>query len=235
MFRSIANYLQRKEQEWRKSFDHDITDPAGRRRAERHFRWFDHHILRTYWHNFEEFAPGAFRSNQPDHKRFEDYAAKGIKTVLNLRGALDEPHYLFEVESCKALGLSLVSAKMAARRAPKRAELVALLDAFETIERPFLIHCKSGADRTGLAAAIYIMLYEGASIAEARRQLSFRYIHVRKSATGVLDHLLDLYAARVAEGPIAIDAWIKTEYRQKTLAESYENKKRQERFWQGWR
>lgn len=234
MIRKLSKYLERKEYAYRKSFGHDIVDPVERKRSVRHVRWLDHGILRTYWHNFTEFAPGAYRSNHPDHKRLEAYKALGIKTVLNLRGEAQQPHYLFEEETCKALGLTLVVNKMAARQAPKTEALIGLMDAFETIERPFLMHCKSGADRTGLAAAIYLMLHEGQPLEVARKQLSFRYLHIRKTQTGILDHFLDAYAARNARSPIPIDEWIKQEYDRDALTESFAQKQATLRFWQGW-
>ncbi len=235
MIRRIHRYLERKEQNLRKSFGHDITDPKERKRSMMHFNWLDHGVLRLRWHNFEEFAPGAYRSNHPNHKRFEAYAAMGIKTVLNLRGVAKQPHYLFEVESCENLGLTLVNCQMAARRAPKVKELTKLLDCFETMERPFLMHCKSGADRTGLAAVIYLMVVEGRSLDAVRDQLSFRFLHIRKTSTGILDHFLDVYAARNAQSPIAIADWIKTEYDPDALTQSFAEKQAKLRFWQGWR
>jgi protein tyrosine/serine phosphatase len=235
MIRKLSEFLEKKEHDWRKSFGHDIVDPAERRKSQWHLRWLDHGIFRTFWHNFEKIAPGAYRSNQPDDKRFEAYAAMGIKTVLNLRGEALQPHYLFEVESCETHGLTLIPAKMSARRAPKVERLLEVLDAFATMERPFVMHCKSGADRTGLAAAIYLMLYDDASLEQARKQLSFRYLHIRKTQTGILDYFLDVYAERNAQSPIAIDTWIRTEYDEVALKDSYDARKKAERFWQGWR
>lgn len=235
MIRKLFETLDRKERDLRNSFGHDITDPVERKRSLQHLRWLDHGILRTFWHNFAEFAPGAYRSNHPDHARFSAYADLGIKTVLNLRGVARQPHYLFEVESCDKLGLTLVTAQMAARRAPRVDELTDLLDAFATIERPFLMHCKSGADRTGLAAAIYLMVHEHQPLAVARRQLSFRYIHIRRTATGILDHFLTVYGARAAQSPIAIDDWIRTEYDPDALTASFAAKQAALKPWQGWR
>ncbi len=235
MIRKIFKTLERKEQALRQSFGHDITDPAERKRSYRHVRWLDHGILRTFWHNFEEVSDSVYRSNHPDHPRFEAYAKMGIKTILNLRGVAKQPHYLFEVESCQRLGLTLLTVHMSARQAPKRSKLIDLMDAFHTMERPFLIHCKSGADRTGLAAALYLMIVEGQGVAVARKQLSFRYLHIRRSSTGVLDHFLDVYEARNAESPIGVADWIKTEYDADALTESFAAKQAALKPWQGWR
>ncbi len=235
MIRKLFSTLDRKERELRKSFGHDITDPNERKKSYWHVRWLDHGVLRTFWHNFEKVSDGVYRSNHPDHRRFQAYADMGVKTILNLRGVAKQPHYLFEEESCARLGLKLVTVGMSARQAPKAKQLIAVLDAFETMERPFLIHCKSGADRTGLAAAIYLMVHEGASVAEARKQLSFRYLHIRRSSTGVLDHFLDVYAARNAQSPIAIADWIRTEYDRSAVTASFAAKQAALKPWQGWR
>lgn len=235
MIRKIYKALDEKERALRKSFGHDITDPAERKKSHWHVRWLDHGILRTFWHNFERVSEGVYRSNHPDHKRFAKYADMGIKTVLNLRGVAQRPHYLFEHESCARLGLTLVTVHMSARNAPDRDRLLEVLDAFDTMERPFLMHCKSGADRTGLVATLYLMVHEGQSLAQARKQLSFRYLHIRKTSTGILDHFFDVYAARNAQDPIAIVDWIKTEYDRDALTTGFAQKQDALKFWQGWR
>ncbi len=234
MLRKFTSWLDHKERAYRNSFGRDITDPVERARSYKHYDWMDHGILRRRWHNFEEVAPGVYRSNHPHHARFAAYAEMGIVSVLNLRGVSDQSHHLFEVESCEQLGLELVTVHLGARNTPLQHRLVALLDAFETLPKPFLMHCKSGADRTGLAAAFYLLLYTDASDADVRRQLSFRYLHIRKSSTGILDHVLETYlAARDATG-IGVREWVETGYDEAAVKASYKAKKAQERFWQGW-
>jgi len=235
MIRKIMRSLEKKEHALRVSLRGDISDPAHRDTAHWHVKWLDHGVLRTHWHNFEMFAPGAYRSNQPDHRRFEAYAALGIRTVLNLRGSQREPHYLFEVESCENLGLTLITIQLGARNAPSRGKLKQLIAVFDTMEKPFLVHCKSGADRTGLVAGLYLMIKCGASIEDARKQLSFRYLHIRRTATGILDHFFDVYAARNAEDPINIVDWIMNEYDDEALEQSFAARQAALKPWQGWR
>jgi protein tyrosine/serine phosphatase len=74
------------------------------------------------------------------------------------------------------------------------------------------MHCKSGADRAGFASAIYLMVIEGQSVAEARSMLAFKYLHIKRSKTGVLGYILDLYEARAAETGIGFEDWVETEY-----------------------
>ena len=209
----------------RTSWGDDISTPALRRQALWHFHIFDHAWLRILWTNFDEVAPGVYRSNQPDHARLERLRDMGIRTIVNLRGTPRQSHYLFEEESCAALGLEMVNLQLHARRAAPRAEVLNLIETFRTAEKPFLLHCKSGADRAGLASAIYLLAIEGRSVAEARRQLGPRYIHFRWSKTGICDHLLDAYEARLEAGPIGLEEWIATEYDPAVLEASFADKR----------
>ena len=184
MFAPVFAWLKAKERSLDRSLGYDISTPAARRRAQRHFNFIDHGLLRRYWSNLDEIAPGVWRSNQPDRDRIRKYRDMGMKTVLNLRGTNRRSPFLFEEEACHEFGLALVSHALAARGLVQREVLLALLDSFETIERPLVMHCKSGADRAGLASALYLLHIEGATIAEAKKQLSFRYLHIRGSKTG---------------------------------------------------
>ncbi|MGR3464751.1 tyrosine-protein phosphatase [Limimaricola sp.] len=190
---------------------HHLGDPGARRRALASYLILDHAILRYWWTNFHLVSPGVFRSNQPTHGRFGKMAKIGIRTVINLRGEGAHPRYLFEAESCRALGLRLVSTQLSARRAAPREQILRLFTLLREAERPVVMHCKSGADRAGFASALHL-LAEGHGIKEARRQLHPRFLHFRRSRTGILDHILDLYAARLEQGPIGIEQWIATEY-----------------------
>lgn len=181
--------------------------------AQAHFWYHDHHMLRHLWANETEFAPNAWRSNQPDPARIDGYAKRGIKTILNLRGTANRSHYLFEKEACETHRIVLVSMALSAKKAAPRAEYLALLDHFETIEKPVLIHCKSGADRTGIAAVFYLLHIEQMPLDVARKQLGLKYLHLRWFKTGILDDILDAYADDLAQhGPIALRDWLTSYY-----------------------
>ena len=201
-----------------------LTD-EDRKSAERYVYWFDHGMLRTFWTNFGKVAPDVYRSNQPDHDRLAKYKAMGIKAILNLRGTPIKPHHLLEVRSCSMIGLELHSVALHARKAPYVDRLLSLFEAFDTIPRPFLMHCKSGADRAGLAAVLY-RLDQGESIVNARKELSLRYLHIKSSKTGIQDHLVDAFEARQKHGPISIRDWVANEYDPKALTESFAQVKR---------
>lgn len=190
----------------------DLSDPAERRRAFWAYQFMDHAILRHIWSNFDQIAPGVYRSNQPGHWRLKRYRAMGIKTVLYLRASSEKWAFHFERESLDSLGMTMISAPLHSRSAPTRDAVQSLIAAFRSIDKPFLMHCKSGADRAGLASAIYLMVILGKDVNAARRMLSPRYIHLRFTKTGVLDLMLDHYDARNTASPISFEDWIDREY-----------------------
>jgi len=212
------------ERDLRASYNTDLSTPENRRRARIYNLWFDHEILRTLWTNFFQIAPGVYRSNHPTLKRFTKMKQMGINTVLNLRGTYPSAHYYTEEETCRILGLNLVSISLQARHAPPAKDLLELIAIFRRLEKPFVMHCKSGADRAGLASAIYLLVIEGRPMQEARRQLGLRYLHVRRSKTGVLDHILDVYEARNAKAPISFEDWLRTDYDHFSLQADFQAK-----------
>lgn len=221
MFRQIKTRLDTFERNLRQSFGNDISTPDGRRAAFWHFQLMDHAFLRRYWTNLYEIAPGAWRSNQPSPQRLERYAKMGIRSVITLRGNAPHSHYLFEEEACARLGLSFHSVAIHARQLVPRGVLLDLLDLFETVERPFVMHCKSGADRAGLASVLYLLHIEKQPLKVARCQLSWRYLHLKNDKTGILDFMLDAYAADIADTPMPIRQWIETRYDNRTLSAAF--------------
>ena len=176
---------------------HDIppVDRASWAKARIYNLWFDHSALRLIWTNQHEIAPGVFRSNNPTPGRLKRLKSDGIKSVLTLRGGSETAHYLTEKAYCAELGLAFHSIGFSDKQAPPAAGLLALIDLFRRIEKPFVMHCKSGADRAGLASVIYLLVIEGRPLDEAQKMLSPRFLHFKGSKTGILDRVFDAYRA----------------------------------------
>ncbi|MDQ2095588.1 protein tyrosine phosphatase [Rhodobacteraceae bacterium 10Alg 79] len=205
----------------------DITTPDGRRRARAFMLWYDHEFVRIPWSNLAQVAPGVWRSNQPTHARLARLKDRlGLKTVLFLRGQMLEPPRLFEEESCAELGLDLVIVPLAARNAPERQSLLDLIAAFRRIEKPFLMHCKSGADRASLASAVYLLAIEGAPVSRARRMLSLRFVHLKWTKTGIIDAFLDAYETAQKASGVGFEAWVENTYDAEALQRAFDAKRR---------
>ncbi|TNC73077.1 tyrosine-protein phosphatase [Rubellimicrobium roseum] len=106
---------------------------------------------------------------------------------------------------------ALVGVRRDAHAAPCAATLRQLPEVFRRLERPFLLHCKSGADRSGLARALCV-LHEGAAVAQARRHLSLRYLHMCRASAGVLGRVLDHRSRWLEQGPSGIENWVRSGY-----------------------
>lgn len=221
MLKKFLKYLEDRERAWRESFGNDISTPAKRREARRHFNWVDHGILRVYWTNYFQVAEGVYRSNQPSPERLITYRDNGIKSVLNLRGTSLYSYYLFEHEACTELGLSLTDQNMSATELPDIETIWTLENYFRTLEKPLVMHCKSGADRAGFVSALYLLLIENAPIEQAQKHLSLKYLHIKPTKKGILDYCLEKYRKTNKARPIAFREWLMTEYDPKTLTDEY--------------
>ena len=109
MIGSLLTKLDNFERSVRTSFGRDISSRSGRFWAHIHFHLMDHAFLRVFWNNFYQVSDGVYRANQPSPSHLRSYKDKGIKAVLNLRGFTQQSYALFEEDSCKNLGLDLIS------------------------------------------------------------------------------------------------------------------------------
>jgi protein tyrosine/serine phosphatase len=109
-----------------------------------------------------------------------------------------------EREACAEAGVEFLTCGISARRLSPSANLIDLIGLFKTVQRPFLFHCKSGSDRTGLAAAMYLITNENIPPEIAMRQLSLRFVHFRSGAAGVLDYMLERYISDATAEPISL-------------------------------
>lgn len=183
---------------------------------------FDFGLIRAPVNFPVEIAPGIWRSNQPTPGRLKRLARQGFLSVLSLRGEHSGSAYKLERYYCNALGLQLFNLPMASRRAPKTEEIKAVWQLFDEMPKPILLHCKSGADRAGLIAAL-AQLHNGVPVSEAKRQLSFRFLHIKLAATGVLDAFLDAYETAQRDRSIGFEQWLEEDYDRAALQASFQS------------
>ena len=92
------------------------------------------------------------------------------------------------------------------------------------LPKPFVLHCKSGADRAGLVSALYLIAEKKKSVHEAKRQLSFKYLHLDFTKTGILDYIFGVFSERLEIGNINFMDWLKKEYNAEILNSSYKSR-----------
>jgi len=190
----------------------NLNNPSDRKQAFRDVYLGDHGFLRTHFRNKHDLGGGMYRENQPNPKRVAVWASEGIKTVLNLRAESPKGFYLLEREACEAHSLTLINFRMFSRDIHTVAKIRAAKELFEKIEYPAVMHCKSGADRTGIMGVLYRHFKMGEPIESATEQLSFKYMHIKHGKTGMLDFFFEDYLAYTAKSPIEFMDWVETIY-----------------------
>jgi len=146
--------------------------------------------------NFHAITPGeAYRSAQLDGDELKHYIRKyNIKSIINLRGKrTGRSWYQEELEICKRYGSRHYDLSIPADKSPSREQLKTLRHLFENAPRPILLHCKAGADRAGLAAALWKVVVDREPKALARKQLSLRFGHFPIGPTSALDDFFNIW------------------------------------------
>jgi protein tyrosine phosphatase (PTP) superfamily phosphohydrolase (DUF442 family) len=160
-----------------------------------------------------------YRSAQPSGARLDEWIhTLGLRSVVNLRGekSHDDRRWLREeIETAERAGIEHVSIRMSAADVPPAQTLRTLVRTLDTAPRPLLLHCKAGAERSALAAAVAVLLETG-DLTAARAEFALdkgfvAWINPR------LPRVLDDYAAWLAgrgetSTPDRFRAWVESEY-----------------------
>jgi protein tyrosine phosphatase (PTP) superfamily phosphohydrolase (DUF442 family) len=150
--------------------------------------------------NVHEVEAGVlYRSGQLDGVVLRKIVAStGLRTIVNLRGAHPgERWYDEEGAVARENGIRYLSIGISANSVPDMATMVEMARAMQNAPGPILVHCIGGADRSGLASAIYQLAVEGKDEAHASAQLSIQYGHFPwlGSRTGAMDRAFLSFAA----------------------------------------
>ncbi len=128
--------------------------------------------------NFHQVFPNQFyRSAQLPAKTLERLVKRyHIRSVINLRG----PHpqaswYQGEIKVSAAENLHHYNLTPPAHGLPTYAELKKIVKTLQVAPHPILVHCRQGADRTGLVSAIEVILAGNASMDSVKTQISWKY------------------------------------------------------------
>ena len=202
-------------------FKGDVNTAQGRALAWVDSLFVDHAILRIGIANFGTVIPGKlYRCNHPTPMRLRRLTRRyGLTTVINLRGPTGTGSYHLSRDAAAKLGLDYIDLSLESRGAPHRDRIWRLHEIYTGLRGPALLHCKSGADRAGLAAGL-CLLFEGRSADEALRQLSWRFGHIKQARTGILDAFFLRYQ-REGEGRKPFLEWLYQDYDEATLRRDF--------------
>ncbi|MFY9342344.1 MAG: tyrosine-protein phosphatase [Planctomycetota bacterium] len=156
-----------------------------------------------------EVRPGVLRSGQPSDERLLRLIDEaGIRTVVCLRRADGPAAASARIEALP--GITFWNVPMSATRLPPPATLLELWRVAQHAERPLLLHCRAGVDRTGLASAL-LVLHDTGDLDAARSQLALLpHGHIGLFGTEAMDEVLERYAPH--HGRLAFPDWVRTVY-----------------------
>ncbi len=168
--------------------------------------------------NLHAVIPGqVYRSAQPSEAEIDRWVPElGLRSIVNLRGAKgkDDRRWLAEErEATSRNGIEHVSLRMSSDDIPPAQTLRELVRILDTAPRPLLLHCRAGAERSGLASAIAVLLNGGdlaAAHAEFALDKGFVYL-VNPRLPRVLDEY-ELWLAGQPSTPDRFRTWATNEY-----------------------
>ncbi len=103
--------------------------------------------------NFYQLTDQVYRSKQPDDEEMRTLQSMGIRSILNLR------EYHSDDDEARGTSLNLYHVPVAAGDIDDQFVIEALR-VINLAEKPVLIHCWHGSDRTGVVSAMYRMVFQ---------------------------------------------------------------------------
>lgn len=122
-------------------------------------------VTGTHVPNLYRVEPDLLRSAQPDSAGFEELASLGVKTVLDLRAGHGDAGVAGKA------ALKFLNVPMRAWSAQDDLVIQALRILADRSNRPILVHCQKGADRTGMILALYRVVVQGWTKEDAIREM----------------------------------------------------------------
>lgn len=171
--------------------------------------------------NFQSVLPGqVYRSGQLRASSLDALVRKhGIRTVVNLRGCCSTAEwYREEARVAHNLGISLENVNFSASRLPSVISIRQLVDIIDRSEPPLLFHCHQGADRTGLAVVLFLLLRTPTPLSEALPHLGLATGHLSVGKTGNVDRFFTIYKRwlrdqELSHSPDLMRTWIREHYK----------------------
>jgi protein tyrosine phosphatase (PTP) superfamily phosphohydrolase (DUF442 family) len=140
----------------------------------------------------------------------------GIRTIVNLRGEHpDEKWYLDELQATKNKSVALFSFPMNSKKLPNRNDLQGLIEVIMNADRPMLVHCEAGNERSGMAAAIALLLTPGKTLEDAYQEVSLKYFNFTDKSVGrqlLIKYQNWLSSKGTTHTPDRLLEWVKHEY-----------------------
>lgn len=148
--------------------------------------------------NFHKVDNSVYRSAQLFSFNMPYYTEKyHIKSILNLRGTPDKQFYRDEINFSKENNITHYNYSISDGKVQTIKSMNKLINIIQNAPKPILIHCKAGADRTSLAAALYLY-QKNHNEKIASKAISLKYLHFPwfGSRSKAMDESFELYVKK---------------------------------------
>lgn len=116
--------------------------------------------------NFGRVTDKLYRGGQPTSDGFKELHAMDVRIIVNFRE--DRAETANEKREVESLGMKYVGIPWSANHEPSSAQIVEFLDLVRSNPNTkIFVHCRRGADRTGVMIAAYRIAVEHKSVAQA--------------------------------------------------------------------
>ena len=126
--------------------------------------------------NFGRVSPELYRGAQPDAAGFVELKKLGINTVVRL--SLGDEGAAAEKDIVEALGMRFVALPWSTMREPERDKVLAFVSLMrDHPDQKVFVHCKRGADRTGVFVAAYRIALDHWTPTQAMAEMNAFHYH----------------------------------------------------------
>jgi tyrosine-protein phosphatase SIW14 len=115
--------------------------------------------------NFEKVSDGIWRGSAPSSRALDALKHDGVKTIVDLR--MDGQGVDQESQHAKELGVNYYHFALGFNKPEdeKLSEILAVMT--NPVNQPVFVHCRQGADRTGMLVALYRRRWQGWTFEQA--------------------------------------------------------------------
>lgn len=179
--------------------------------------FFIHWLVNYSQRNLHVVLPGrVYRSAQLSPAELATVIKRyHIRTVINLRGKRpSEAWYPAELAVTQREHVQHIDLPFQAHTLPSVAELQQLVQQLAEQPQPLLLHCRQGADRTGLAAALAVLWFTTPTQDQVWHQVSWAYNVLSPSSVGyqvMRNYLAWCDATHCQLGRASLTTWLSSQ------------------------
>ncbi|MUU77473.1 phosphatase domain-containing putative toxin [Winogradskyella endarachnes] len=137
-----------------------------------------------YFNNLYCINDSLFRSEQPSKMGFKELENSGVKTIINLRRLRND------IKKAQNTDLQLEHIPLATKFIQEE-DVIEVLQRVQNAEKPVLIHCWHGSDRTGVMIAAYRIIVENWTKEDAINEFKIKEFGYHKNRYPNLVELLE--------------------------------------------